>query len=85
MIVMAIMITSNGIAFTRDRIPVGQSKEISIGLQAGWVGHHTAVATGDALRLGAAGRCGGWSATTQGHRSILRVTGRVGAAPGRRA
>ena len=85
---MIIMITSRGIASTRDRTPVGHLKEIPIGLRASWpirVGQHIAAATGDAPRLGAAGRCGGSLATTQGHRSISRLTGRVGAGPGRRA
>jgi len=61
-IVMAIMITSRGIASTQDRVAVGQSKAIPIGLQAGSpirVGRHIAAATGDVPRLGAAGRCGG--------------------------
>jgi len=85
---MAVMITSSDIASTRDRTPVGHLKEIPIGLRAGWpirLGQPIAAATGDAPRLGAAGRCGGSSATTQGHRSISRLTGRVGAGPGRRA
>ena len=85
---MAVMITSSDIASTRDRTPVGHLKEIPIGLRAGWpirLGQPIAAATGDAPRLGAAGRCGGSLATTQGHRSISRLTGRVGAGPGRRA
>ena len=85
---MAVMITSSDIASTRDRTPVGHLKEIPIGLRAGWpirLGQPIAAATGDAPRLGAAGRCGGSLATTQGHRSISRLTGRVGEGPGRRA